>query len=139
MTVVLTDLRDDTLDLDDLIDAVRHGSAGAVATFTGLVRDHDEGRAVTRLEYEAHPDAVGHIRASASRIAERYPEARIAVVHRIGALAIGDAAIVAAVATAHRREAFAAIADLVDDVKSTVAIWKHQFYADGTDDWVNSP
>ncbi|MFD1861185.1 molybdenum cofactor biosynthesis protein MoaE [Aeromicrobium camelliae] len=139
MTVELADLRDADLDLTELIALVAHESAGAVATFTGVVRDHDGGRKVTRLEYEAHPDAAAYIQASAERIVERHDGVRVAVVHRTGPLAIGDTAIVAAVASAHRREAFDAVADLVDDVKATVPIWKHQFYADGSDDWVNAP
>lgn len=139
MTVELADLRDADLDLAGLIALVAHESAGAVATFTGVVRDHDGGRQVTRLEYEAHPDAAAYIQASAERIVERHRGVRVAVVHRTGPLAIGDTAIIAAVASAHRREAFAAVADLVDDVKATVPIWKHQFYADGSDDWVNAP
>ncbi|RLV56960.1 molybdenum cofactor biosynthesis protein MoaE [Aeromicrobium phragmitis] len=139
MTVELADLRDGDLDLAELVDLVAHESAGAVATFTGVVRNHDGGKQVTRLEYEAHPEAAAYIEASAGRIAARHDGVRVAVVHRTGPLAIGDAAIVAAVAAAHRREAFAAVADLVDDVKATVPIWKHQFYTDGSDDWVNAP
>ncbi|WP_293785043.1 molybdenum cofactor biosynthesis protein MoaE [uncultured Aeromicrobium sp.] len=139
MTVELADLRNADLDLAELIALVAHESAGAIATFTGVVRDHDGGRKVTRLEYEAHPQAAAYLQASAEKIVERHDGVRVAVAHRTGRLAIGDAAIVAVVAAAHRKEAFAAVADLVDEVKATVPIWKHQFYADGTDDWVNAP
>lgn len=139
MTVELADLRNADLDLAELIALVAHESAGAIATFTGVVRDHDGGRKVTRLEYEAHPQAAAYLQASAEKIVERHDGVRVAVAHRTGRLAIGDAAIVAVVAASHRKEAFAAVADLVDEVKATVPIWKHQFYADGTDDWVNAP
>lgn len=137
MSVRLADIWDQELELDQLVRLVGTPGHGAVATFSGCVRDHDGGRDVTRLAYEAHPDAVMRLRESAERIAER--GVTVAVLHRTGSLAIGDVAIAAAVSAPHRREAFAAIAELVDDVKATVPIWKHQFYADGSDDWVNSP
>lgn len=137
MAVHLAQLTDQPLDLTYLIDLVSHEGAGAVASFIGTVRDRDGGRSVTALEYEAHPDAEDFLRRSAERIAE--PGLEIAVAHRVGTLHLGDAAVVAAVASAHRPEAFAAVAALVEDVKATVPIWKHQFYADGSEDWVNSP
>ena len=137
MSVQLADIWDDDLELEQLIRLVGTPGHGAVATFTGRVRDHDGGRTVTRLVYEAHPEAVARLHASAARIADR--GVSVAVLHRTGSLEIGDAAIAAAVSAPHRAEAFAAIADLIDDVKATVPLWKHQFYADGSDDWVNSP
>jgi len=137
MTVRLTQITEDKLDLAHLIGLVSRTDAGAVAAFTGVVRDHDGGRAVEALEYEAHPDAETFLRRSAERVDASGLE--IAVVHRVGPLQLGDAAIVAAVSSAHRSEAFAAVAELVEVVKATVPIWKHQFYADGSDDWVNSP
>jgi molybdopterin synthase catalytic subunit len=134
---------DEPLDLDELIELVRDDTCGAVATFSGLVRDHDGGRGVTALSYEAHPDAAAALGAVAQRVGSRVATQtgdalRIAVVHRVGALAIGDAAVVAAVAAGHRRAAFTAVADLVDELKAEVPIWKEQGFTDGTNEWVGA-
>lgn len=112
---------------------------GAVVSFAGVVRDHDHGRTVTKLHYEGHPDAPRILTEVAADIAARDGVAAVAVSHRIGDLAIGDAALVAAVAGPHRAEVFAACAALVDEVKARLPIWKHQHFGDGTDEWVNSP
>ncbi|CAM3482251.1 molybdenum cofactor biosynthesis protein MoaE [Isoptericola cucumis] len=129
--------------LAELSALVRDDACGAVATFTGYVRDHDDGRGVTRLHYEAHPDAATVLREVAERVARRTAEAtgdrvRAAVVHRTGDLAIGDVAVVAAVAAGHRQAAFAAASDLVEELKAEVPIWKQQDFADGTSEWVAS-
>lgn len=117
---------------------VAHESAGAVVGFAGVVRDHDGGRTVTRLEYSAHPSAQQTLADVAAEIAADCHGVRaIAVSHRIGALQIGDAALVAAVAADHRAAAFETCARLVDMVKERIPVWKHQFFADGTDEWVN--
>jgi molybdopterin synthase catalytic subunit len=110
-----------------------------VVAFAGVVRDHDGGRAVSRLEYSAHPGAESVLAEVAAEVAARHPGIRIAVSHRVGPLEIGDVAVVAAVATPHRGEAFQACADLVDEVKARVPIWKHQHFADGADEWVGAP
>jgi molybdopterin synthase catalytic subunit len=113
--------------------------AGAVVGFAGVVRDHDGGRRVLRLEYAAHPLAEETL---AEVLAEVILEATgvraIAASHRIGVLQIGDAALVAAVAADHRRAAFETCGRLVDTVKQRLPVWKHQFFADGTEEWVNS-
>ncbi|HLT09405.1 MAG TPA: molybdenum cofactor biosynthesis protein MoaE [Micromonosporaceae bacterium] len=119
--------------------AVAHASAGAVVSFAGVVRDHDGGRGVLRLVYEAHPSAATVLAEVAAEIAKDPSVYAIAVSHRVGELAIGDIALAAAVATAHRAEAFALCARLVDEVKARLPVWKHQFFADGTDEWVNAP
>lgn len=116
---------------------VGSAAAGAVVTFSGDVRDHDHGRTVARLDYEAHPTAARVLDEVAREVAARHPVIALAVVHRVGPLAIGDAALVAAVSAAHRQEAFAACADLVDTTKERLPVWKHQVFADGTDEWVN--
>jgi molybdopterin synthase catalytic subunit len=116
---------------------VRDPSAGAVVTFSGDVRDHDHGRAVTALDYEAHPTAGAVIAVVAAEVASRHDVVAVAVSHRTGPLGIGDPALVVAVSAAHRGEAFAACADLVDAVKDRLPVWKHQVFADGTDEWVN--
>lgn len=119
--------------------AVARPDAGAVVSFAGVVRDHDHGRVVLRLEYEAHPSAESVLKEIAAEIAADPAVLGLAVSHRVGALEIGEAALVAAVACAHRAAAFAACARLVDEVKARLPIWKHQFFADGTDEWVNCP
>ncbi|WP_440711129.1 molybdenum cofactor biosynthesis protein MoaE [Herbiconiux sp. YIM B11900] len=118
--------------------AVAGAADGAVVTFEGVVRDHDDGKGVTGLSYTAHPTAADRIRAAAESIAAAYPAVTVAVAHRIGDLGIGDVALACAVASAHRAEAFAACAALVDEVKATVPIWKEQAFVDGTSEWVAS-
>ena len=118
---------------------VAHEAAGAVVGFAGVVRDHDGGRTVTRLEYSAHPTAQQTLADVAAEIAADSQGVRaIAVSHRIGALNIGDAALVAAVAADHRGAAFETCQRLVDTVKARLPVWKHQFFADGSEEWVGS-
>lgn len=124
--------------MDEVRAAVMDPAAGGIALFAGAVRDHDHDRAVTGLEYTAHPSAAAELRRVAERIAERYQVIAIAAVHRIGDLAIGDLAVVVGVATGHRAEAFEACRALIDDLKATVPIWKHQRFAGGESEWVNS-
>ena len=102
-------------------------------------RDHDRGRSVTALHYEAHPDAGRILAEVVSEALARPGVLAAAARHRTGDLAIGDLAFVAAVSAAHRGEAFDACAWLVDEAKARLPIWKHQHFADGTDEWVNSP
>ncbi len=117
---------------------VAHEAAGAVVGFAGVVRNHDGGKQVLRLEYSAHPLAE---QTMAEVLAEVAAQARgvraIAASHRVGPLELGDAALVAAVAADHRRAAFEVCALLVDTIKERLPVWKHQFFADGTDEWVN--
>lgn len=119
--------------------AVAHPRAGAHAVFCGVVREHDHGRDVVELEYQAHPSADAVLRDIAAEFARGPDVLALAVSHRIGVLAVGDIAIVAAVATAHRREAFETCSRLVDEVKHRLPIWKRQQFTDGTDEWVNCP
>lgn len=119
--------------------AASSDAAGAVVSFSGVVRDHDHGRGVKALSYEGHPSAGEILREIAEEIATRPGVRSVIVSHRVGDLAIGDPALVAAVAAEHRREAFEACADLVDEAKARLPIWKHQFFTDGTDEWVNCP
>lgn len=121
-------------------DLVVERAAGAVVTFDGVVRDHDDGRSVRRLDYEAHPSAATVLQEVAAEVADRHTGTRgIAVSHRVGAMEVGDAALVCAVSAEHRAEAFATCAELVDEVKTRLPVWKHQLFTDGTDEWVNSP
>ncbi|GII22314.1 hypothetical protein Pme01_19110 [Planosporangium mesophilum] len=118
---------------------VARAAAGAVVSFAGIVRDHDDGRGVLELEYEGHPSAGRILAEVAAEIAADPAVYAVAVSHRIGRLEIGDVALAAAVSTAHRAEAFAACARLVDEVKARLPIWKRQGFADGTEEWVNCP
>lgn len=140
MTIVLrAALSEDTIELSEHEALVAHQAAGAVVGFAGVVRDHDGGRTVTRLEYSAHPSAEQTLAEVAAEIAADCQGVRaIAVSHRIGTLQIGDAALVAAVAADHRGAAFETCERLVDTVKARLPVWKHQFFADGTDEWVGS-
>jgi molybdopterin synthase catalytic subunit len=107
---------------------------GALVTFTGAVRDHHAGRAVRALRYEAHPEADRFLQQVLDR--HRTGEIRIAAQHRIGELAIGDLAVVVAVAAPHRGAAFTVCELVIDEIKSQVPIWKYETYADGDTAWV---
>jgi molybdopterin synthase catalytic subunit len=137
--VVLVEVVDRPLDLAAHENAVTRTRAGAVVSFQGVVRDHDHGRGVTLLEYEGHPSAADVLREVATEIATDPDVYAVAVSHRVGALRIGDVALVAAVSTAHRAAAFRVCAHLVDEVKARLPIWKRQVFTDGTDEWVNCP
>jgi molybdopterin synthase catalytic subunit len=119
--------------------AAAHPSAGATVTFLGVVRDHDHDRQVVALEYEAHPSAQAVLEEVAGKFLAHPDVLGLAMSHRVGKLAIGDAALVAVVSCAHRSEAFTVCAELVDTVKHSLPIWKRQVFADGTDEWVNCP
>lgn len=137
--VRLVTIGTDPLDLAAHQAAVADPRAGAVVSFQGVVRDHDHGRQVTRLEYEGHPSALTVLRTVAAEVAADPAVYAVAVSHRLGPLAIGDIALAAAVSTAHRAAAFAACARLVDEVKARLPVWKLQVFADGTEEWVNCP
>jgi molybdenum cofactor synthesis domain-containing protein len=131
---------EDPLDVEAHARMVSRSTAGAVVSFSGVVRDHDGGRGVHALEYSSHPDAGDVIARVAAQVAATHPKVyALAVSHRIGSLAIGDSAIVCAVSAAHRAEAFAACAELIDEVKLQLPIWKRQELSDGSEEWVNSP
>jgi len=135
---VQSTLTSDVLDVAAHEAAVAHPAAGAVVSFAGVVRDHDGGRHVTRLVYEAHPSAEAVLAGVAAEIAKDPAVFAVAVSHRVGELAVGEVALAAAVSTAHRAQAFALCARLVDEAKARLPIWKHQIFADGTDEWVNA-
>jgi molybdopterin synthase catalytic subunit len=127
------------LSAEEHLAAVERAASGATVVFAGVVRDHDHGREVVSLEYEGHPTAAAVLHECLAEIAADPLVQAVAASHRIGQLAIGDAALIAAVSAAHRGEAFAACARLVDVVKQRLPIWKRQVFADGTDEWVNCP
>jgi molybdopterin synthase catalytic subunit len=129
------------LDVTAVDDLVQARAAGAVAVFVGVVRDHDGGKVVTSLAYSAHPTAEAVMRDVVAEVvaAQVEPVHAVAAVHRVGDLAVGDAAVVVAVSSGHRGQAFDACERLVDEIKSRVPIWKHQVFADGSDEWVGTP
>jgi molybdopterin synthase catalytic subunit len=137
--VALVAVRDRPLSLDEALAAVRHPSCGGVAFFVGVVRDHDHGRAVRALDYSAHPSAEAELAAVCAEVASRSGGVRVAAVHRTGALAVGDLAVVVAAAAPHRPEAFAACRDLIDTLKARTPIWKRQHLGDGSAEWVGMP
>jgi molybdopterin synthase catalytic subunit len=136
--VRLAELRAAPFSVDEVREAASDPTAGAIVLFIGTVRDHDHGRAVTALSYSAHPSAEAELTRVAEKIAAGYELMSIAVLHRTGDLRIGDVAVVAAAAAAHRGTAFAACEALIDELKATVPIWKHQLFSGGDSEWVNS-
>lgn len=134
----LTGIRDTVLSVDEVLAAVADPAAGGIAVFTGVVRDHDHDRPVTRLSYSAHPTAEDELLAVLQKIAADFPVRALAAVHRVGDLEIGDLAVVVAAACPHRAEAFEACHRLIDDLKEQVPIWKHQVFADGGEEWVGA-
>ena len=139
MNVVrLIAVRDSELSVDEVRAAVADPGAGGLALFAGAVRDTDHDRGVTALSYSAHPSAEAELRRVAEVIAEKFPVLGIAAVHRVGDLEIGDLAVVVAVSCPHRAEAFDACRALIDLLKASVPIWKHQRFADGDSEWVGS-
>ncbi|GAA1954268.1 molybdenum cofactor biosynthesis protein MoaE [Agromyces allii] len=126
----------DPLDRAEIEAFVRSAENGALVTFEGVIRDHDHGESVTALDYEAHPAAEEFLRETLAQVAVE-TGLRVAAAHRIGALTVGDVALVASVAAPHRAEAFAACALLVDRIKEHTPIWKRQHLDGGTTEWVN--
>ncbi|OBG97242.1 molybdenum cofactor biosynthesis protein MoaE [Mycobacterium sp. E3251] len=137
--IVRAAMTDHPIVLAEHEELVGHQSAGAIVGFVGMIRDHDGGRRVVRLEYSAHPSAEEVMAAVVADVAEQSSGVRaVAASHRTGVLHIGEAALVAAVAADHRQEAFATCALLVDTIKARLPVWKHQFFDDGTEEWVGS-
>ncbi|WP_084103247.1 molybdenum cofactor biosynthesis protein MoaE [Demequina sp. NBRC 110056] len=139
MSVAFARIADARIGLDSHVAAVSGPRDGAVATFLGQVRDHDPSVAgeVTHLDYSAHPDAASVLERIASEVSAAAPEdVTVAVSHRVGLLAVGDAAIVVAVASAHRAAAFDVCRELVERVKAEAPIWKREILRDGTHTWV---
>ncbi|MFC7388107.1 molybdenum cofactor biosynthesis protein MoaE [Sphaerisporangium rhizosphaerae] len=139
MTAIrLLGIRDTPLSVEEVLAAVGDHGAGGTTLFVGTVRDHDNGKPVTLLSYSAHPTAEAELRRVAEKVAADFPVTALAAVHRVGELELGDAAVIVAVAAAHRGEAFEASRRLIDDLKSEVPIWKHQVFTDGSTEWVGA-
>ncbi len=137
--VRLVDIRETPLEVDEVVAALADSAAGGLTLFIGAVRDHDGNASVTGLEYFAHPSALTRLRSVADKVAREYDVLALAAVHRTGRLAIGDSAVIVATAAAHRGEAFEASRALIDELKASVPIWKHQMFTDGTEEWVGTP
>jgi molybdopterin synthase catalytic subunit len=121
------------IDARELEAVVTHPGAGAICTFSGIVRDNSQGRTVTHLDYEAYAEmAVPHMRKIGQEIKERWPEARVAMAHRTGMLEVGEVSVVVAVSCPHREEAIDACKWGIDRLKESVPIWKKEHAADGT-------
>jgi len=113
-------------------------SDGGICLFVGVVRNNNEGRQATAIEYEAYAEmAEAEIERLLSSLRERWPQARVKIVHRLGHLEIGEASVAVVATAPHRPDAFAACRQAIDRLKATVPIWKREFYADGTTDWVD--
>jgi len=126
------------IDPNPLRDTLRRVDAGGFCSFEGWVRDHHLGREVTRLEYEAYAGlAERQGRAVLADAIKRYDLLGAAAAHRLGALDPGDLAVWVGVCAVHRSEAFEACRYIIDEIKATVPIWKHEFFADGGDEWVD--
>jgi len=132
-----TEIVNSRIDLTVMIRAVESEACGAVATFSGNVRSHDKGRDVRSLSYEIHPSTAEVLDRVVKEVCGRNEIAHARVVHRHGDIPIGEAALVVAVSSAHREAAFRTCAELVDEIKLQIPIWKHQVFTDGTDEWVN--
>jgi len=124
------------LQIEEAIGAVAGPDRGAVATFTGVARDHHLGRRVLSLEYHAYEAMAEDVmRAIGREVAERFGTPHVAILHRVGRVEIGEASVVIAVAAAHRREALQACAYAIERLKTSVPIWKKERYAGGTS-WI---
>jgi len=134
--VRLAELRERELSVEEVLAAVADPALGGTTLFVGTVRDRDGGQSVTTLEYSVHPSAQHVLASVAAGVAARFPGVLVAAVHRVGALDVGDLAVVVAAAAPHRAEAFEAGRALIDELKHEVPIWKHQRFADGSQEWV---
>ncbi len=126
------ELRDTPLVVGEVTEKVMHAGAGGVDVFVGCVRDHNDGRPVTLLEYEAYrPMAIAEMQRIADEIEKSSPGVRVAAAHRLGALRVGDLAVVCAASAPHRSEAFAACRRLIDEIKHRAPIWKREHGPEG--------
>ena len=132
---IATGITDEPLDSGALIDSARRDTCGAVASFIGVVRNHDGGESVDAIEYSSHPSSQQILRDIVMEFKDRPGVHRIVAWHRIGRLEIGEDAMVVAVAAEHRAQAFRAVETIVEDVKAKLPIWKKQELTDGSHNW----
>lgn len=126
---------DEPIDEAALRASVTNPSAGAVVTFSGIVRNHDHGQSIRSLDYQAHPEASRILAECCARIAAE-SGLPLAAAHRVGSLQIGDVALFAVVAASHRKEAFDTCERLVEEIKHGIPVWKRQWFDDGASEWV---
>jgi molybdopterin synthase catalytic subunit len=132
------DIVTDPIDAAAVTAAVSDPASGAIVTFVGTTRDHNDGRRVTQLEYEAYPEmAIAEMRKIGETAQQRWAIARVAIVHRIGVVPIGEASVVIAVSAGHRRAAFEACHFAIDRLKEVVPIWKKEHF-EGGEIWIGS-
>lgn len=129
-------ITDQPIDEEHIRALVADDQAGAVVVFVGAVRNHDADQDVLSLDYEAHPRAQKHLRDVIEQVAAEHDLLRVAAVHRVGELQIGDTAVIVAGSSAHRPAAFTAVAELIHEIKREVPIWKRQHYVSGVSEWV---
>lgn len=135
---VLAEVRSAPLSVDEVLAAVQHASAGGVVVFLGVVRDHADGKAVARLDYEAYVELANkEMQRILQALMQEHPGTRLAATHRVGELTIGDIAVVVAASAAHRDQAFLVCRAAIDRIKETVPIWKKEWSPDGSALWVN--
>ena len=138
LEMITAQVTDKKISATALTELVKQDEAGAIATFSGDVRNHDKNKAVISLNYEIHPTAQSVIEKITKEVASKYEVKAVAVAHRYGLIPIGESAFVVAVSSAHRGPAFACCQELVERVKAELPIWKYQEFADGSTEWVNS-
>lgn len=137
--VRLAAIRDQALSVDEVLAAVSDGAAGGAVVFVGTIRSEDHGKGVEGLGYSAHPSAEAALAEVCAEVLTRHDVIAVAATHRTGELTVGELATVVGASAAHRGEAFAAAQDLIDTLKTTVPIWKHQRFTDGGAEWVGLP
>lgn len=136
--VVLCQISDSEVSLDRVRGAVAHQGAGGICIFLGVVRDNVEGKDVTRLDYEAHESlALKEMQRVLEGVAAEHSDVRLAAVHRVGSLAIGDVAVCVAASAPHRDRAFTACRQAIDRIKESVPLWKKEWGPSGEATWVN--
>jgi molybdopterin synthase catalytic subunit len=129
-------ISDEPLALEEVVRAVAAPEQGGIATFTGVVRNHNHGKSIVSLEYEAYrPMAERKLAEIGARLAEEHPGARLAIVHRVGRLVVGEAAVVIAASAPHRGVAFDVCRAAIDRLKESVPIWKKEIAEDG-EEWI---
>ena len=137
LKTIMTSLVEAPISLQEVISSVESPHCGAVVSFSGNVRSHDHGLEVSSLKYEIHPSSSSELNRVAIEVCNRHDVVLANVIHRFGEIPIGEAALVIAVSAAHRQPALKACAELVDEIKLQLPIWKYQTFADGTSEWVN--
>ncbi|MFV0441935.1 MAG: molybdenum cofactor biosynthesis protein MoaE [Planctomycetaceae bacterium] len=132
------ELTDAPIDCSRVLTSVQTTDAGAVVLFLGTVREFTHGKQTTQLQYDAYrPMASAKLQELANEAATRWPLHKVAIFHRLGALALGDVSVAVAVSTAHRPDAFEAGRYLIDRLKEVVPIWKQEHWSDGSSEWVH--